>query len=346
MQTSFAGGPGFGDAIVNNNKIEQTTNNRGYDRPPKDATRVVHMSQFLSFNFPSALISAFGQALVETTDNCSYERSPRGSFRSGPAARISALFFASNMTTTAASFVRQSSRWSEPISLALGGRGSRHMHPRGQLERKSPIQALAYTRQSSVDLSESCQRGVPKSRALAAALMPSAGTFASREPKLRAGAGQHPWMLQVRALVVARQPIGRPKENTMNRHVTLGLAMFAGAAFGATAIKGLSAQTPAKPPTYVVIDIAEMTNPEGFKAVLTSTAASPARLAALGGRYLIRTDAAVALDGTPPKRLVLLAFDSKEKAQAWYDAPDIKEINAIRAKTSKSNTFIVEGYAN
>jgi uncharacterized protein (DUF1330 family) len=132
----------------------------------------------------------------------------------------------------------------------------------------------------------------------------------------------------------------------MNRYMTLGLAMLAGAAFGATAIRGLSAQTQAKPPTYVVIDITELSNPEGFKAVITSSAASPARLAALGGRYLIRTETTVALDGTPPKRFVLLAFDSKEKAQAWYDAPDIKEINAIRDKTTKSNVFIAEGFAN
>jgi uncharacterized protein (DUF1330 family) len=132
----------------------------------------------------------------------------------------------------------------------------------------------------------------------------------------------------------------------MNRYAALGLTMLAGAALGATAIKGLSAQTQPKPPTYVVIDITEVSNPEGFKAVTTSTAASPARLTALGGRYLIRSETTVALDGTPPKRFVLLAFDSKEKAQAWYDAPDIKEINAIRAKTTKSNAFIVEGFAN
>jgi uncharacterized protein (DUF1330 family) len=124
--------------------------------------------------------------------------------------------------------------------------------------------------------------------------------------------------------------------------VTIGV--LAGVAIGATAIKGLNAQ--GRPPTYVVIDIAEMTNPDGFKAVITSPAASPARLAALGGRYLIRTDMVTALDGVPPKRFVLLAFDSKEKAQAWNDASDIKEVNAIRAKTTKSSAFIVEGFAN
>jgi uncharacterized protein (DUF1330 family) len=124
--------------------------------------------------------------------------------------------------------------------------------------------------------------------------------------------------------------------------VTMGV--LAGVVIGATAIKGLNAQ--ATPPTYVVIDISEMIDPEGFKAVTTSAAASPARAAALGGRYVIRTETTTALDGTPPKRFVVLAFDSKEKAQGWADAIDIKEINAIRGKTTKSRSFIVEGFAN
>jgi uncharacterized protein (DUF1330 family) len=130
----------------------------------------------------------------------------------------------------------------------------------------------------------------------------------------------------------------------MNQRITLGLTLLAGVAIGTAAIKGLNAQT--RPPTYVVIDITEMTNPEGFKAVPASSAASPARLAALGGRYVIRTETTTALDGVPPKRFVLLAFDSKEKAQAWNDAPDTRELNAIRAKTTKSSSFIVEGFAN
>jgi len=46
-----------------------------------------------------------------------------------------------------------------------------------------------------------------------------------------------------------------------------------------------------------------------------------------------------------PARFVVLAFDSKEKAQGWADAADIKAINAIRTKTTNSSAFIVEGFA-
>lgn len=130
----------------------------------------------------------------------------------------------------------------------------------------------------------------------------------------------------------------------MNRYFAVGLTAVVSASLGATAVQTLKAQ--AKPPAFVVVDIADTNDPEGFKAVIASPATSPARTAALGGRYMIRTDQATALDGTPSKRFVLISFDNKEKAQAWYDTPDVKEINGVRAKTTKSRAFIVEGIAN
>jgi uncharacterized protein (DUF1330 family) len=129
----------------------------------------------------------------------------------------------------------------------------------------------------------------------------------------------------------------------MKHLLALGTTMLAGVAIGAFAVQGLHAQ--AKPPTYVVIDITKMTDPEGFKAVTSSPAAGPARLKELGGHYVIRSTTMTALDGTPPARLVVLAFDSKEKAQGWADASDIRAINAIRAKTTNSSAFIVDGFA-
>ena len=130
----------------------------------------------------------------------------------------------------------------------------------------------------------------------------------------------------------------------MNRYFTLGLTAVTSASLGAIAVQTLKAQ--AKAPAYVVIDVADMIDAEGFKVVTSSAATSPARLAALGGHYVIRTEETTALDGTPSKRFVLLSFDNKEKARTWYDAPDIKEINAIRSKTTRSRAFIVEGLAN
>jgi uncharacterized protein (DUF1330 family) len=130
----------------------------------------------------------------------------------------------------------------------------------------------------------------------------------------------------------------------MKCYLVPGLTMLAGVAVGAFAVQGLHAQ--AKPPTYVVIDIAKTTDPEGFKAVTSSPAAGPARLKELGGHYVIRSTTMTALDGTSPDRFVVLAFDSREKAQGWADAPDIKAINSIRNKTTNSSAFIVDGFAD
>ncbi|MFI4986101.1 MAG: DUF1330 domain-containing protein [Alphaproteobacteria bacterium] len=124
------------------------------------------------------------------------------------------------------------------------------------------------------------------------------------------------------------------------RH-TIALTLLAGVALGAVAVQGLHAQ--AKPPTYVVIAIRSITDAESYKPVLTK---GPAAAAASGGHFVIRTDKITGLDGTPPKRFVLLAFDSVEKAQAWHNSEAQKEVDAIRLKSTDSLSFIVEGLAN
>jgi uncharacterized protein (DUF1330 family) len=120
----------------------------------------------------------------------------------------------------------------------------------------------------------------------------------------------------------------------------IGLSMLAGVALGVAAIQGLHAQ--AKPPTLVVIDISDVADPEGFKAVTQRPAESTPTLMQ-GGRYVARTNNITAIDGTAPKRFVVIAFDSAEKAQAWYKSPDQEKINDTRKKNTKSRVFMVEG---
>jgi uncharacterized protein (DUF1330 family) len=126
----------------------------------------------------------------------------------------------------------------------------------------------------------------------------------------------------------------------MKTNHKLALTLLAGAALGAAAIQGLHAQ--AKPPAIIVVDIENVTDPEGFKAVTQRPTASTATVMQ-GGRYITRTDKITALDGTPPKRSIIIAFDDADKARAWYNSPDQKKINEIRSKTTKSRVFVVEG---
>jgi uncharacterized protein (DUF1330 family) len=117
--------------------------------------------------------------------------------------------------------------------------------------------------------------------------------------------------------------------------------MLAGVALGAIAIQGLYAQ--GKPPVYVVLDTAEITNLAGERA---NAGRSIATLEAIskpfGGRSLARTEQITVLDGTAPKRFTILAFDNAEKAKGWYNSPEQKKVNEIRIKNSKSRVFIVE----
>jgi uncharacterized protein (DUF1330 family) len=131
----------------------------------------------------------------------------------------------------------------------------------------------------------------------------------------------------------------------MNQRIALGLTLLAGIAIGATAIQGLHAQ--AKPPAYVVIPILKMNDAAGFKAgVVDKANATAGEMTAAGGQYVIRSEKFTSLNGTPPARLVIIKFDSVEKAQAFEMTAAQKEINAARMKTTDSLSFIVEGVSN
>jgi uncharacterized protein (DUF1330 family) len=128
----------------------------------------------------------------------------------------------------------------------------------------------------------------------------------------------------------------------MNQRIALGFAMLAGVVFGAAAISGLKAQNKA-PGAYAVIDISEISNLDVFKTLLPKTGPS---MDAFGGKNVILTENIVGLDGTPPKRFVVISFDSMEKAKAWDNSPAQKEITAIRTKSTKSRAFIADGTLN
>ena len=125
----------------------------------------------------------------------------------------------------------------------------------------------------------------------------------------------------------------------MKANRRLAIALIVGVVAGGAIMQGLHAQ--AKPPVYVVVDIFDVTDPEGFKAI--PPLAGPETLTPFGGKYVIRTDKITTLDGTPPKRFVVIQFDSVEKAQAWKASESSKKVDVIRDKTTKSSQFLVEG---
>lgn len=116
--------------------------------------------------------------------------------------------------------------------------------------------------------------------------------------------------------------------------------MLVGAALGAAAVNGLNAQ--GRPPgAYAVIDISEITDPEVFtKQLLPKTTQA---LAAFGGQFVIRTEKITGIDGTPPRRFVVIAFTNAQLAKGWSSSAAQKEIDALRMKSTKSREFIADG---
>jgi len=67
------------------------------------------------------------------------------------------------------------------------------------------------------------------------------------------------------------------------------------------------------------------------------------RLAAFNHHYVVRGSKTQSLEGEPPKGVVVIAFDSVEKAREWYDSPAYAAIRPIRQRAARSRIFIVEG---
>jgi uncharacterized protein (DUF1330 family) len=128
----------------------------------------------------------------------------------------------------------------------------------------------------------------------------------------------------------------------MKRLLVPGLTMLVGFAVGATAINGLRAQAKA-PGAYVIVDISTINNPDVFKTLLPK--AGPAA-DAFGAKFIVRTENIVGFDGVPPKRFVVIGFDSMDKAKAWNKSAAQQEVENIRKQSTTSREFIAEALSN
>jgi uncharacterized protein (DUF1330 family) len=135
------------------------------------------------------------------------------------------------------------------------------------------------------------------------------------------------------------------KDKTMKTNKPALVAVLASVAISALGITAPRAQEPsaAQRPAFYISEF-ELTDPEGIKPY---SARVDATFAPFGGRYVVRGGQIAPLEGEAPKgRIVMIAFPSMERAQAWYNSPAYREIMPIRHKTTKSRVFIVEGTAD
>ena len=121
----------------------------------------------------------------------------------------------------------------------------------------------------------------------------------------------------------------------------LVLAVLIGMAIGVGGAVAIHAQQVKAAPAYVIGEV-DVTDPATFQKYGEKV---PGTLAPFNGHFLVRVGKTQTLEGDAPKRMVVIAFDSMEQAQAWYDSPAYAAIKPIRQSAAKSRLFIVEGVA-
>ncbi len=91
---------------------------------------------------------------------------------------------------------------------------------------------------------------------------------------------------------------------------------------------------------YVIVDI-DVQDPLTYKEYI---ALAPATVTAYGGKYLARAGRTEKLEGEwVPKRLVILQFESVERAKEWLDSPEYSKVKPLRHKAALSNMVAIEG---
>ena len=131
----------------------------------------------------------------------------------------------------------------------------------------------------------------------------------------------------------------------MKTHFTVALAMLTGVAVGAIAVQGLHAQS--KPMVYLITEI-DVTNPEAYAKEFAPRAQATvknagAKFVVIGGTAGVGAKPIHAMDGTPPKRMTIQAWESIDALKAWYDSSDYQEALKTGRQHASFRRYAVEG---
>jgi uncharacterized protein (DUF1330 family) len=93
-------------------------------------------------------------------------------------------------------------------------------------------------------------------------------------------------------------------------------------------------------PAYVIVEV-EVTDPERYERY---RAATPATIAAAGGRFLVRGGELTVLEGDwQPSRLVVLEFEDLAAAERWYESEAYRAAKQLREGGASMRMVAVQG---
>jgi len=130
----------------------------------------------------------------------------------------------------------------------------------------------------------------------------------------------------------------------MNARYRIGILMLTCTAAGAIGGRALHGET--KPPAYLIGQI-DVTDANGYAKEYLPKAREIIK--AHGGKLVAAAGAAatgpqvVAVDGAPPKRVVIYVYPNLEALQAWRNDPAYVKVRAVGEKYATYHTFAVEG---
>ncbi len=137
-----------------------------------------------------------------------------------------------------------------------------------------------------------------------------------------------------------QSPTGSPAFSARTKaRLTLAAALFAGIAIGAAAVGQVHAQANAKAPGFTIAEI-DVIDADQFQAFAKRNGAG---VTAAGGRFLALHGRVAPEEGTPPKDIALIAWDSLDQAKAYFNSPTFKELIPLRDKGANVRLYHIEG---
>jgi len=91
---------------------------------------------------------------------------------------------------------------------------------------------------------------------------------------------------------------------------------------------------------YVIVEI-DILDPERYEEYKKLAGATVEKY---GGKYIVRGGKTEVLEGDwQPKRIVVLKFESMQRAKDWLKCEEYREPRKMRHRTAKTNMILVEG---